>query len=148
MYFAGPPEYLRILSDLGKKWVEIEIFHKVSHEASSSFWRVANEMFHPLYVAKGNGGRKIPQFQQLRERMKKDKVPKVNMEVGFQSKDDGGEITILKDVTSIPVSRFPPSRFNRIYEIAFVDVSCLVFFCFFFSLKRLHLKEMKLPFIC
>ena len=80
-------------------------------------------MFHPLYVAKGNGGRKIPQFQQLRERMKKDKVPEVKMEVGFKSKDDDGEITIIKDVTSIPVSRFPPSHFNRIYEIASVDVS-------------------------
>ena len=99
-----------------------EINHKVSKEASSIFWRIANNTFHRMYVSKGDRGRKIPQFQALREKIYKEEIPTVKMEVAFKSKDDG-EVTILEDVSSIPVSMFPPSGYRRLYEIASVDVS-------------------------
>lgn len=78
-------------------------------------------MFHRLYVAKGDGGRKIPQFEQLRNKLYQDRTPTVNMEIGYQSKDNG-EITIVKDATSTPVSQFPPCSYKRLYEIGSVDV--------------------------
>ena len=53
--------------------------------------------------------------------MYQDDVPEVRMEVAFQSKDDGN-ITVV-DCTSTPISKFPPSNYNRLYEIASVDVS-------------------------
>lgn len=48
------------------------------------------------------------------------------MELGYQSKEDG-EITVVKDATSTPTSRFPPGSFKRSYEIASVDVSIVVY---------------------
>lgn len=99
-----------------------EINHKVSKEASSRFWRIANDMFHRMYVMKGDRGKKIPQFQSLRDKMYMEDIPVVKMEVAFQSKEDG-EVTILEEVISIPISKFPPSGYNRLYEIASVDVS-------------------------
>ena len=79
-------------------------------------------MFHPMYVSKGEGGRKIPQISHLREKLSDTKVPPVWMEIGYQNKDDG-EVTVVKDVESCPVSRFPPSTYKRLYEVASVDVS-------------------------
>ena len=99
----------------------IEVNHRVSHEASDLLWRLANEAFHDLYVAKGDSGRKIPQFPHLRNKLY-EVTPKVRMEIGYQHKEDGN-ISIVKDVTKIPVSRHPPCTYKRLYEIASVDVS-------------------------
>ena len=111
-----------MLCDLAKKWVTIEINHRVSKEASNLLWDLANTKFHPMYVSKGEGSRKIPQISHLREKLYKTKVPPVRMEIGYQDKDNG-EVTVLKDVRSSPVSRFPPSMYKRLYEVASVDVS-------------------------
>lgn len=78
-------------------------------------------MFHQMYVAKGNLGKKIPQFDHIRQNLYDNNTPKVHMEIGYQSKEDG-ELTILDNVETIPVSRFPPSHYKRLYEIASVDV--------------------------
>ena len=117
--------YRDLLADLSQKWLENEIHHKVSKEASNYFWRIANERFHELYVAKGNRSRKIPQFSHLREQLYHKKVPRVNMEIGYKAKEDG-EVTVVKDATSTPVSKFPPCTYRRLYEIASVDVSMLL----------------------
>ena len=53
------------------------------------------------------------------------------MEIGYESKDDG-EVTVVKDATSTPISRFPPSTYRRLYEIASVDVSFHLFLLFLF----------------
>ena len=79
-------------------------------------------MFHPLYVSKGEGGRKIPQISQLRDKLYETKVPPVRMDIGFQDKETG-DVTVVEDTRSSPVSRFPPSMYKRLYEIAYVDVS-------------------------
>ena len=100
----------------------IEINHKVSKEASNLFWMTANEMFHSVYVAKGDGGRKVPQFSHLREQMYLNKVPPINMEIGYQSKEDG-EIVVAEYVNTTPVSQYPRCSYRRLYEIASVDVS-------------------------
>ena len=102
----------------------IEINHKVSKEASNQFWCLANAKFHELYVAKGNRGRKIPQFFQLRDKLNEKKVPPINMEIGFKSKEDG-EITVV-NAKSSPTSLYPPSNYKRLYEIVSVDVSILI----------------------
>ena len=112
--------YLDILADLSEKWLMIEINHKVSKEATNLFWKLGKTMFHALHEARRN--RKIPQFPHLREKLYKTKVPPVKMEIGYQSKEDG-QLTVLKDVVSVPVSQYPPSSFKRLYEIASVDVS-------------------------
>ena len=110
-----------MLETLRQKWILVEIDHRVSKAASDAFWRLANDSIHEMYVAKGRG-RKIPQMPHLRAQLYDDNTPRVNMDVAYESKDTG-EITILKDVDQIPVSRFPPSHYRKLFEIASVDVS-------------------------
>lgn len=114
--------YRDILKELAKEWIYNESHHKVSKRATDEFWRIANKYFHELYMAKGDFGRKIPQFPHLRNQLYDDEVPTVSLEIGYQSKEDG-QVTIVEDVTSDPVSRFPTSQYRRIYEIASVKVS-------------------------
>ena len=66
----------------------------------------------------------MPQFGHLRDNLYKKKVPRVDMEIGYQSKEDG-EISVVNG-TSNPVSRYPPSTYRRLYEIASVDVSFII----------------------
>ena len=121
-FFLFITDYLEILQNLVKDWILVEIEHRVSKKASNEFWRLSNTMFHQMYIAKGNRGRSIPQISHLREKLYKDYVPPVHMDVGYESKDNG-DVTVLKDISSIPVSKFPPSQFRKLYEIAYVDVS-------------------------
>ena len=106
---------------MSEKWIETEIDHRVSKTASDIFWKLANDMFHPLYVAKGDRGRKIPQMAQIRNKLNKKKIPRVGMDVGFKSKETG-DITVIEDVTVIPTTRFPPNQYHRLFEIASVPV--------------------------
>ena len=134
--------YRDILADLSKLWIDNEVSHKVSKTASDLFWRISNEYFHRLYVARGNRGRKIPQFGTIRNKLYQDKVPKIKMEIGYMSKDTG-EVTVVKDVSSTPVSDFPGSSHRRLYEIASVDVSFNILFNIprLFMLKYLYFKS-------
>ena len=133
-------DYLEILQNLVKDWILIEIEHRVSKKASNEFWRLSNTMFHQMYIAKGNRGRNIPQISHLREKLYKDYVPPVHMDLGYQPKYTG-DVTVLNDVSSIPVSKFPPSQYRKSYEIAYVDVSIplsLSYHIHIFFLKSLY----------
>ena len=99
----------------------METNHKVSKVASEAFWRISNEYFHKLYVAKGDNPKKVCQFQNLRNKLYQS-TPRVNMDIGYKSKVTG-ETTVLHDVDVIPASRFPPDSYKRLYEIASVKVS-------------------------
>ena len=112
-----------ILQNLANKWIVTEISHRVSKTASNQFWSLANEMFHDMYEAKGNHGRKIPQFDQLRKKLYASNVPEIKLEIGYESKLNG-EVTVV-EAHSTPVSAFPPSTHRRLYEIASVDVSII-----------------------
>ena len=61
-------------------------------------------------------------MQQLRNEIHDEETPPVKMEIGYQCKESG-EIQVVKDVESAPVSRFPASTHRRVYEIAYVNVS-------------------------
>ena len=121
--------FQELLANLCHQWLLTEINHKVSKEASNLFWKISNDHFHNVYVARG--GKKVPQFQQLRNKLYDEKVPCIKMDVGFQCKETG-EITVLKDVTTISSSRYPPCSYRRLYEIASVDVSLHFYVCFVF----------------
>ena len=122
-------DYRDILSDLSEEWLLTEVSHHVSKEASNSMWKIANDLFHRMYTAKANEGRKIPQFCHLRRKLYEDKVPKIKMEFAYQSKDDGS-VTVVEDVSTTPLARFPPSTHRKLYEIASVDVSIKLYTIF------------------
>ena len=88
-------------------------------------------MFHSLYLAKGDG-KKVPQISHIRDKLNMKKVPPVYMEIGYRSKESD-EIEVVRNATSIPTSKYPPCTYNRLYEIACVDVSI-----FFLNLPSLN----------
>lgn len=120
------PDYEDVLSDMSKKWLATESNHRVSKEASNAFWRIATEYFEKLYDAKRDERitKKTPQFSSIRKKLYIENLPKIKMQLAYQHKTTE-ELTIVEDVESTPVSRFPPSQYRRLYEIASVDVSII-----------------------
>lgn len=125
-------DYREILSKLSKQWLLTEISHRVSKEGSNKMWELANKYFATVYDIKKEQGikKKIPQFQQIRNKLYDSIVPKVKMEIAYERKETG-EVSIVEDVERTPVSQFPPSTHRRLYEIASVDVS-LIFPSYYF----------------
>lgn len=64
--------------------------------------------------------KKVPQFQQIRRKLYENRTPDVNLEIGYKNKETD-EVTIIND-TVTPKSRFPPNRFDKMFEIASVKV--------------------------
>lgn len=67
--------------------------------------------------------RKIPKFTQIRRTMYKKKTPKVNLEIAFRNKENDAITTVNSTVA--PKSQFPPHRFEKLYEMATVEVIIL-----------------------
>ena len=117
-------DYRDILSKLSQQWIDCENTHRASKTASNAFWDLANKHFYQLYSVKTAQGikRKIPKLPSLRKKVYDDNVPDVKLTIGYECKETG-EIQVVQDVESTPVSRFPPSTHRRVFEIAHVDVS-------------------------
>lgn len=65
--------------------------------------------------------RKIPQFDHIRRTLAQNYSPPVHMEIAYKNKETD-QVTIVKD-TITPKSRFPPHRFEKMFEIATVKVN-------------------------
>lgn len=91
-------------------------------------------------VAKEREGvqKAVPQFVHLRRKIVNKYVPPIKFEVGFVNRTTE-EVTILKDLESIPTGRFPPNEYRKQYEIASVKVN-LPFFYYYdiINLPLLH----------
>lgn len=113
-----------IFKKLSEDWVVLEGKHRVSKTASNEFWTLASTSFYKLYEAKEFEGitKKVPGFRSVREKIYRDYIPKIIMEVGYEVKETG-DIMILTDLESIPVKKFPPSKYKKLYETAKVSVS-------------------------
>ena len=53
--------------------------------------------------------------------MYKDLVPPIDLKIAYQNCETK-EIIVVNETTT-PVKRFPPSRFDKLYEIGTVNVS-------------------------
>ena len=102
----------------------LELKHRVSKSASNEFWRLAMRSFPKLFEAKKNAGNhiKVPQFPSIRNLLYRDNLPDIKLEMAYESKETG-DILILKDLDKTPVNRFPPSKFDMLYETVKVKVS-------------------------
>ena len=132
--------YFEYLHELSKDWLMVEIDHHVSKKATDAFWALACKKMHQLFESKRRNEvrRKTPKFPQLRKSLN-DKVPEINMEIGFI--DRNGDLTVKENLRSTPLKQYPPSQFKKAYEIATVKVrfdihkinkyfSLFVFLCF------------------
>ena len=121
-----------LYADLTKDWMCAEIDHRVSKTASNEFWRISNKYFFKLYKAKEREIRrkKIPQYKQVRQTMYSKHVPPVSLEVAFRD-NTTGEV-ILEKGTSTPISKYPPNKFSKLFEMASVEVNFSVRLFLFF----------------
>lgn len=117
-------DYEAIFKKLSEDWVILEGKHRVSKRASNEFWSLASSSFNKLYEAKEIAGikQKIPGVRSVRQQIYRDNVPKIVMEVCYEVKATG-DMIILNDLENIPVKKFPPSTYRKLYETAKVSVS-------------------------
>lgn len=101
----------------------LELKHRMSKSGSNELWEQAKQGFIDLCEARRRDDihKKIPQFRTLREKMYKNNVPKIYLEVAYKSKETG-DIIIMPELESIPYKKFPPSLFTKLYESAHVKV--------------------------
>lgn len=84
-----------------------------------------------MHKAKIDAGvyREIPIFTSQRRKMYKEKLPPVKMEICYLHKVTKERITVEGEKT--PVSRFDPMVFEKLYEVATVEVIIYIFFNLF-----------------
>lgn len=118
--------YKPILKALAKNWLMAENDHQVSKEASNVLFEVAKKWFPKLQKAKEDEGITVntPQFVHLRRDLYNKNVPKVYLEIGYRHRDTG-DIIILDKLESTPMSRFPPNVYEKLYEVAYVEVTII-----------------------
>ena len=106
-----------------KDWLDTEVDHNVSKTATNIFWRLACTKIVKLFELKRrqNITRKVPQFQQVRKSNLKH-IPPIEMEIGYMDKTTG-DVIIESQLKKTPVKMYPPSQFQKVYEIASVKVS-------------------------
>lgn len=101
----------------------LEVNHRVSNRGSNEFWALAVKSFPRLLEAKQLEGRtrKIPGFRSIRKQLHKTHIPEILMDVCYEVKATG-DLIILTDLDTIPVKKFPPSKYKKMYETAKVKV--------------------------
>ena len=95
----------------------------MSNRGSNDFWALAVKSFPKLLRAKEleRRTRKIPGFRSIRKKLHKNHIPKIMLDVCYEVKETG-DMIILKDLEAIPVKKFPPSKYRKMYETAKVKV--------------------------
>ena len=133
--------YQYLLAHFAEEWMLNEVNHKVSKSASSDFWNVAAKWMFSISSAFNNEKKnKFPKFGHIRKKLKKQYVPRISLDTAFINKETK-ELTIAEDTERIPVKDFPPDKFEKVFEIASVQVwelphlriSCLLEISIFFS---------------
>ena len=132
------PEYVdfhTLKRELAEQWMLIEVAHRVSKTASNAFWRLANKMFPEVYEKKKEMDikTKVPQFAHIRRILHVKKVPPISMEVAYENKETGEVITV-KGLNKLPVSKFSPDKFTKLYEQASVKAE---------DIMKLHREKCK-----
>ena len=119
-------DYFSLLDDVSRQWLDSELLHNVSKTASNHLWKLACTKVVKLFDIKRrqNISRKVPMFQQIRKKLSTN-VPPITMEIGYINKTSG-ELEIERNLRSTPVKMYPPSLYQKAYEIATINVS--VFF--------------------
>ena len=121
-------DYFTLLKYLSKEWVTVELDHRVSKVASEAFWDLGKRWFHRLFNTKKiqRISRKTPSFTHLRKQLYKDYVPPIRMDIAYMDKETG-ELTIVEDTPTTPKKQFPSNRFKKMWEIAHVKVTFVVY---------------------
>lgn len=143
--FEVVDDYGTILKHISKEWLKIELTHRVSKTASNLLWQLGKEWFHRLFTVKAfqKVKRKTPSFAHIRQQMYRQFVPPIRMEIGYKHRENG-VTTVLENTLSTPKSDYPSHEYDKMWEIAHVEVTKVflhfdevrVFFCFLHVCKQ------------
>ena len=113
---------MNLVEKLFQDWLLVESSHKISKAASNKLWKIAMEQLEKIFKLKEQLGirRKIPQFSQIRRRLKKKNLPRISMKIAYKEKSTGN-VTIVEDTAITPTSKFPPHLYTKLYEEASVS---------------------------
>ena len=116
-------DYDTIFKFLTKEWMKVELNHNISKVASETLWTLAKTWFPRLFRAKEMQDirRKTTSFVHIRRQMNIQFVPRITMKFAFENKETG-VMTIVNDSEVTPKSRFPPNLFQKVWEIASIEV--------------------------
>ena len=132
--------YDAVLKKLQSEWLLLESSHKVSKTATDLFWKVALKLFPKLKTSIGN--KRTCQFKTIRRKMYDDCVPEVSLEIGYKNKRTGDVQVVNERCT--PVKQFPPSQFEKFYEIGSLKVSYIhiykYIYIFIIGPKKIEIK--------
>ena len=119
-----------MLISLSNSWLQIQLTHHVSLEATNAFWRTSLKSFHELIEKKKAEGinRKIPQYVQIRKNIYKDICPDVKMSFAFLNKNDNTIVKVSADQTPLTEYQRDP-RYVKLYEEAHIEIK---------DLKKIH----------
>ena len=118
------PLYKDMLHQLSKDWLLLELHHKISRTGSNAFWNLSKDSFPKLIEAKKREAneKKIPQSRTLRDKLYRNYVPPISLEIAYECKATG-DVIIMEDLKTIPTNVYPPTEFTKLYEKASVKVS-------------------------
>ena len=117
-------------------WLLLELKHRISKEGSAALWELAKKEFFLMYHARNvqQIRKQIPQFRSIRTKLYQDNVPEIKLELAYQCRESG-EIFIAENQLTTPKSRYPPDRYDQLFEIASVEVRVNLFKCMSFFSK-------------
>ena len=123
-----PNDYFNILKEFSKKWLAVQLTHKVSLNATDKFWSVALRYMGRLLNSKKNQNikRKIPQFTNQRRKLFREDCPTVHMKFAYKhnSTDD---VVVVENVDYAPICKYENNSSNtKLYEEAYVKVLATV----------------------
>lgn len=115
-------DYEELLHNLIKEWMSLESRHNVSKSAADDFWNLSKDWFPRLHRARINQMvyKPIPKLRYQRQKMSKNHVPPIHLEIGYLNKETNEMVVVRGDKT--PTSRFNPMQFEKKYEAATVKV--------------------------
>lgn len=67
------------------------------------------------------GKKKFPKYEYTRKKLVKKYVPPISIDVGFVHKETK-ELSVISDSETIPIRRFPPDIYEKVYEIGSIKV--------------------------
>lgn len=104
-------------------WIGLEMKHRTSKTCSEEFWDLAKSAFHKLHRARIDDMifKPIPKLRSQRDKLNNDRVPDINMKIGYKKKETDDEIVIVEG-DKTPHKKYNPREYQKLFEVASVQV--------------------------
>ena len=114
--------YHGLLEKLSKKWINVQLTHRVSATAANSFWKLAVESFPPLSLArqKDQVKKNVPCLIHQRRKLYKESCPVIHMTFVYLNRSTQAIENV--QCKEAPTRKFPKNKYLKLYEEAHIKV--------------------------